>query len=162
MKALEKTSFKSSTNKAIKKYIENNPNEEVWVNDIYQVAVRRGLEFGDLKMTHLSIKRLDKRAVTDWRHMQWIKNQLVGDECEGCEIFPKESRLVDAANQYHIWVFENPDNIFPFGFFDGRVVSEKSFFGETQRKFPEARKPTDLNESEERLTSARNKMLNDK
>jgi len=126
-----------------------NQAEEVWTNDIYQVAVRRHLEISTYKMTHLSIKRLDRRALMDWRHMQWIKNQLVGEECEGCELFPAESRLVDGANQYHIWVFEDPANGFPFGFFH-RLVCETPILG-TQRKFPAGRRPDDIEKNEELL-----------
>jgi len=36
--------------------------------------------------------------------MQEIKNQICGCEAEGVELYPAESRLVDQANQYHIWV----------------------------------------------------------
>lgn len=157
MKKLERTDFKHSDNKATKAYIKANPDEEVWINDIYQVAVRRGLKVGEYTICHLSIKRHDRQAVMDWRHMQWIKNQLVGEECEGCELFPKESRLVDGANQFHMWVFEDPGNGFPFGFYH-RIVTEKSFFGETQRKFPESRKPADLKECEAAMKIEAEKM----
>ncbi len=101
-------------------------------------------------MTHLSIKNKDRSAKVDWRNFQYIKNQIVGEENEGCEIYPSESRLVDTANSYHIWVFENPETKFPFGF-PQRLVSEKSFNGLTQRAFPHNRKPVDLKESEEKL-----------
>ena len=124
--------------------------DEIWINEVYQVNVRRGLKFADNIMTHLSIKRRDKQAKPDWRDFQWIKNQLTSSESEAIEIYPKESRLVDGANQYHLWCFEEGVTL-PFGFHDGRVVSEKSFVGETQRKFPEYLKPADLKESEERI-----------
>ncbi|EQD58904.1 hypothetical protein B2A_04191, partial [mine drainage metagenome] len=54
--------------------------------------------------THLSIRRVDRKACRDWRHFQQIKNQLCGKEREGLELYPAESRLVDTANQYHLWV----------------------------------------------------------
>jgi hypothetical protein len=41
----------------------------------------------------------------DWRDLQAIKNQLCGDEAEAIQLFPAESRVVDTANQYHLWVF---------------------------------------------------------
>jgi hypothetical protein len=40
-----------------------------------------------------------------WRDLQRIKNELIGPECEGFELYPAESRLVDTANQYWIWIF---------------------------------------------------------
>ena len=55
------------------------------------------------KCTYISIKRKDKKAVHDWRHFQQIKNELVGDEVEAIELYPKESRLHDTVNQYHLF-----------------------------------------------------------
>ena len=95
----------------------------LYVNDKYQVSMERVLGINDLPMYHLSIKRLDKETIHDWRDLQEIKNQLVGEENEGMEIYPSESRLVDGANQYHLWVFANPEVKIPIGFFDGRQVS---------------------------------------
>jgi len=53
-------------------------------------------------MLHLSIKRLDKHPVRDWRHFQRIKNELIGEENEAVELYPAQSRLVDTTNQYHL------------------------------------------------------------
>ncbi len=133
-----------------KKFDKDDSLVEYWVNDLYFVQVNRHMSsgIGEYKMTWLSIKRNDNRALMDWRHMQEIKNELVGLENEGVEIFPAESRLVDGANQYHLWVFEDPEFRFPFGF-DERGVSEKSFFGQTQRKFE--KKPHDLEEQHKKI-----------
>jgi hypothetical protein len=80
-----------------------------WRNDIYQVQVRLfHNEAFDADMMHLNIRRIDGAAVFDWRHRQWIKNQLVGDECEAFELYPAESRLVDTSNKYHLWAFVDP------------------------------------------------------
>ncbi len=117
---------------------------ETWGNDIYSVFVRRGIEVPAMKTTvcHISFHRRDRRAILDWRHMQWMKNQLVGEENEGMELFPAESRLVDGANEFHLWVFEDTKFQFPWGF-ETRIVGEKTYVGETQRKFPTLRKPED-------------------
>lgn len=93
--------------------------DEIWVNGQYQVNIARGDNvpnnmFG-VPMIHLSIKRIDKMPIRDWRHMQSIKDSLVGPEHEGFELFPAASRLVDAANQYHIWVFAEPEHRLPIG-----------------------------------------------
>ena len=74
-------------------------------------------------IVHLSIRRLDRDAVHDWRHLQRIKNELLGPEYEAVELYPKESRLVDTSNQYHLWAFDGSDYIFPFGYED-RLVTE--------------------------------------
>jgi hypothetical protein len=84
---------------------------ECWVNDIYEVWVYRKKNCDMLvhnsmykgKCTYLSIKRKDKKALHDWRHFQQIKNELVGKEVEGIEMYPAESRLHDTANQFHIF-----------------------------------------------------------
>ena len=107
---------------------------EVWSNNIYEVFVYRGtpanLESKDgsptgwPEMIWLSIKRYDRQAIHDWRHFQTIKNQVIGEEHDAIEIYPKESRLVDMANQYHLWVFADPTLILPCGFIQ-RKVTEK-------------------------------------
>jgi hypothetical protein len=143
---------------AQQQYIKDNKTEEIWVNDTYQVNVIRKIPCkginddngNPITITHLSIKRKDKKAFIDWRHFQLIKNQLVGEENEGCEIYPAESRLVDTANQFHIWVFENPEMRLPFGF-PARFVAENIGMGESQRPFHFLHKPKDLKESEEMM-----------
>lgn len=103
----------------------------IWINCTYQVAAR---ELGN-NGVHLSIKRLDRQVIRDWRDLQWIKNELIGPECEAVELFPAESRLVDQANQYHLTAVRDPSFRFPFGFNDGRLVSEGSIAGSVQRPF---------------------------
>jgi hypothetical protein len=73
---------------------------------------------------HLSIKRVDREPVTDWRHKQEIKNMVVGPEFEGIELFPAESRCVDTANQYHLWVFGDQNAIRDLGFPVGKKLAE--------------------------------------
>jgi hypothetical protein len=73
---------------------------EVWGNDLFQATVER-LPNGWI---YISLKRHDRAAVRDWRHLQSIKNEVAGPEREAFELFPAESRLVDGANQYHLWV----------------------------------------------------------
>lgn len=136
-----------------KEYYRQNPQEEVWTNEKYIVHVRKGVETGmgnGITVTHLSIRRNDKKAQPDWRDFQWIKNDIVGEENEAIEIYPAESRLVDGANQYHLWVFEDDTIRMPFGF-NTRSVTDNMLLGETQRKFPESRKPHDLDENNEAM-----------
>jgi len=114
---------------------------EVWKNEKYQVIKRvfRSVEMPSA-VVHLSIKTIDKSTEHDWREFQTIKNELVGEESEGCELYPSESRKVDTANQYHLWVFENPKMKFPFGFNEGRIVTgekEASDIGAKQRPLKE-------------------------
>ena len=85
-------------------------------NSRYQVVVkfeRTGL--GWPPVMHLSIKAHDKRCVHDWRDMQRIKNELAGTSAEGMELFPAESRLMDEANQFHIYCVHPMMGVLPFG-----------------------------------------------
>jgi len=108
-------------------------------NSRYQVIVRdRESPWGTI--THLSIRRLDRQPMHDWRVMQRIKNEVLGEEREGVELFPAESRLVDTSNQYHLWVLPAGMH-FPFGY-NERLVTESPVNGAQQRMFDQ--KPADL------------------
>ncbi len=102
---------------------------EVWINELYLVH-KFSRENG---WTELSIRRIDREPVTDWRHKQQIKNQLCGDECEGLELYPAESRLYDSANQFYLWVRTEPGESIPVGMFSGRHVSDEEIGGTGQR-----------------------------
>lgn len=88
-------------------------------NDTYQVAINQNGAF-----LHLSIKRIDRMPIKEWRDLQTIKNELVGPEWEAVELYPAESRLVDSANQYHLWIFTGEGESFrwPFGYNERLVV----------------------------------------
>jgi hypothetical protein len=70
------------------------------------------------ELIHLSIKRKDGHQARSWIDLQFIKNCLVGPETEGVELFPAESRKVDFANQYHLWVIKDTKYRFPLGFIE--------------------------------------------
>jgi hypothetical protein len=108
--------------------------DELWVNSRYHVFVRfvRHPDVGEL--THLSIKHNDKSCPRDWRELQRIKNELCGPEREALEIYPAESRLVDMSNQFHLWVMP-AGKLIPFGFFDGRCVTDEALPNGKQRAF---------------------------
>ena len=89
------------------------------------------------ELVHLSIKRLDVEAIHDWRELQRIKNELVGPEFEAIELYPAESRLLDTANQYHLWVAITPGFKFPFGVRE-RLVTNEGPLGGKQRPFEES------------------------
>jgi hypothetical protein len=96
---------------------------EYYGNDLYNVQLRR------LEASHpsappliwLSISRKDRDTIKDWRDLQRIKNELVGPECEGVEIYPAESRLVDTSNQFHLWVVDDPTFRWPFGYTEREI-----------------------------------------
>lgn len=106
---------------------------EWWRNDTHQV-VTRGIDTPLGPMVHLSIRRLDRSPIHDWRELQDVKSTLLGPNVEGVELYPAEDRVVDTANQYHLWC-SPPGVRWPFGFESGRVVTEASVAGSVQRPF---------------------------
>jgi len=99
----------------MEKELADNP---IWVNDLYQVEARSHGE----GIVQLNIRRRDGKPIfRDWRHFQRIKNEIVGEECEGLELYPAESRLVDTSNKYHLWCFTDPTFRVPLGFRDRDV-----------------------------------------
>jgi hypothetical protein len=135
--------------------------DAVFMNDVYQVNVRRVEVPGWGECMHLSIKRLDRQPVTDWRDKQWIKNQSAGPEAEAVELYPAESRLVDTANQFHLFCIP-PGHRFPFGF-ESRMVSQAEIEmapgkSPVQRPFAPHVMPPDLAEQEEFLTGLAGKV----
>lgn len=110
--------------------------DEVWVSEQYQVNIDRDPphRLGDeAEVWHLSIKRRDKAPIHDWRDLQAIKNQLVGPEFEAVELYPAEARVVDSANQYHLWTVirlgDQRAPRLPFGWTVGLVRSESPVNG---------------------------------
>ncbi len=98
--------------------------EEQWANDDY-VVFKRVVPSDDPDtppMIHLSIKNRDRGTRHDWRDFQRIKNQLAGPDWEAVEVYPAEDRLVDMANQYHLWCFAFK---LPFGF-GARLVGNQA------------------------------------
>ncbi len=143
MKPFEKVIIKTKSDKEISKLVshaskifhipvnqvleEMGKEKEIWINDQYQVVIRKQSSNNNLdqfNIIHLSIKRIDKKPIHSWRDLQKIKNLLVGEENYGVEVYPNESELVDTSNQYHLWVFEDPSIRLPFGFKNGRCVSD--------------------------------------
>lgn len=105
---------------------------KVFKNNLYQVLVDGS---NAPEYLYLSIKRLDKAPIHDWRHLQRIKNEICGPEWEAVELYPAESRLIDEANQYHLWAYPQKLNI---GYHQGRQVSgpkEAIAVGARQRAF---------------------------
>lgn len=166
------TPFREGEFKDLLPMVETNKEHvRVFLNSIYQVQVE-WIEcpppFGHC--AYLSIKTLDKSPRHDWRELQRIKTELIGEEVEAIELYPAESRVVDTANQYHLFCFprlETDGHKFPFGF-DARIISEGSSVGisETgkgsrQRDFRPELKPDDVIRGE-RLDEITKAVLTDK
>lgn len=131
------------TRELAQQQIERLRRQAIYMNERYQVHVETirmpfGPERGDVFW--LSIKRRDREAIHDWRELQSIKNMIVGDEHEGFELYPAESRKVDSVNQYHLWVFADPTVRLPVGFRERDVSGPEvaAAQGAKQRPFSDA------------------------
>lgn len=122
-------------------------NDVVWVNSRYQVNIREVNTRAGSKwppMLHLSIKRIDKERIGEehYRDLLRIKNELVGEEHEGVELFPAMSRNVDTANQYHLWVVALSGIAFPFGYMEHHMSADTTDTGAKQAPFDDGDLPT--------------------
>lgn len=145
-------------------FLDEDGAHEVFQNNIYTVMRRYFKSHTGEEMVHLSIRRNDRLAISDWRDKQYIKDTLVGEECEAFELYPAQRRMVDTANQYHLWCYADPQITIPVGW-TTRVVSEIGPTALTpkarQRPFEEDQRPGDLLGEEylERLISERAQRL---
>lgn len=126
---------------------------EWWQNNLYCVQINRGkyvlcssmdnagkIDIGWPEMIWLSIRRRERaRLPRDWRDLQRIKNELVGEEHEAVELFPAEARKVDESDQFHLWVFASVESRFPFGYLERSVLGPRGGGGAggSQREFEE-------------------------
>lgn len=90
-------------------------------NNIYLVVIEMSSP-----LIHACIRRHDRKPCTDWNHMQQIKSELIGPEHEAVELFPAESRLINTANEYHLWAHPKAGFRFPFGFSWDRFVTQQA------------------------------------
>lgn len=124
----------AETDEVLSRVLAEGEDDECWRNDQYVVMARRHPETGHY--VRLSIRRDDRKAIRDWRHLQQIKNDIAGPEIEAIELFPAESRLMDTSNQYWLWCFP-PGVTLPVGFMGGRTVggqAEADRYGAVQRE----------------------------
>ena len=123
--------FSMSKEEVIAGLINRHLTTETYENNEYKVVVKQdklnaeGREGTIGEIVWLSICRLDREAIHNWRDLQTIKNMLVGENCFGYEVYPAEDQLVDTANQYHLWCLPNGTHL-PFGFLEGRKVNYES------------------------------------
>ena len=65
------------------------------------------------KVIHCCFRNLDGTDMK-WAEKQWLKDSLFGEDRLAIEVYPQKDRLVDAANMYHLLIFEK-DFELPFG-----------------------------------------------
>lgn len=85
--------------------VEVEEGEEYWRNSFYTVLVKQ-LEpsEGLTGPVRLDIRHNQDKAIREWKHLQRIKNELVGEEREAMEIFPPQSMVRDMSNIHNLFV----------------------------------------------------------
>ena len=85
--------------------IEGQLSDETWGNDKYTVNVHLISGKGRNGFVELAIHNHNRTPHIPWRHLQQIKNEVLGPEREAIQIYPAESRLVDTANEFWLYVY---------------------------------------------------------
>ena len=121
-----------------KKFLRTFEKQERWENNLYRAQVHPtpSLSKGEnpWNVTEVSITRVDQEAIHDWRHFQYIKNDIFGEDREAVELYPVEARLMDTANTY--WLYVLPEGkIFPFGLTGRHVNDSWGLAASKQRPF---------------------------
>ena len=80
-------------------------NDETWGNDRYTVTVHF-LDGDRDGFVEITIHNHRRTTHIPWRHLQQIKNEVLGADREAVQLFPAEDRLVDTANEY--WLYAYP------------------------------------------------------
>ena len=80
-------------------------NDETWGNDRYTVTVHF-LDGDRDGFVEITIHNHRRTTHIPWRHLQQIKNEVLGPDREAVQLFPAEDRLVDTANEY--WLYAYP------------------------------------------------------
>jgi len=90
-------------------------------NRLYAATVRQfddGWPLGGGPWAQIGVYCPDGEPRHDWRELQCIKNDIVGPEWEGIELFPAESRLLDPSNYYLLYCAPK----IPIGKYCGRTI----------------------------------------
>lgn len=83
-------------------------NTKQWGN-IEHVTISR--HHKDMESFHVAI---DGESPIGWAEKMMIKNELFGEDRFAIEVYPKQKKLVDMADVYHLWVFGKKYDM-PFG-----------------------------------------------
>jgi hypothetical protein len=85
--------------------VELEEGEQYWRNSFYLVLVKQlDPSEGETGPIRLDIRHNQDKAIREWKHLQRIKNELVGEEREAMEIFPPQSMIADMSNTHHLFV----------------------------------------------------------
>jgi hypothetical protein len=105
---------------------------EKWENSKYKVTFDRQCDHvhpnwpEGLACWYISFSMKDGGHLIDWREIQEMKNQVVGEEHEAVMLFPKDSRCMDTANQFHLYIIGDKGQEFPVGWQCQKAVTDET------------------------------------
>lgn len=81
----------------------------VFKNNRYVVMINDNAPMtGGITAIRAMVQRHDDKPIpSHWREMQAIKSELFGPEVLAVEYYPPESELMDCANIYWLWIFQD-------------------------------------------------------
>lgn len=87
------------------KRIELERGETYWRNSFYTVF-RKELEpdVGLKGSVLLRVRHNQDKPIREWKHLQRIKNEIMGGEREAVEVFPPASMVTSMDNEHHLFV----------------------------------------------------------
>lgn len=85
--------------------VELEEGEQYWRNSFYTVMVKHIVPSEGVEgPVRLDIRHNQDKAIREWKHLQRIKNELVGEEREAMEIFPPQSMIANMSNMHNLFV----------------------------------------------------------
>jgi hypothetical protein len=78
--------------------------DETWGNDRYTVNVHF-LDGDRDGFVEVGVHNHNRTPHVPWRHLQQIKNEVMGADREAVQLFPADDRLVDTANEFWLYVY---------------------------------------------------------
>lgn len=83
--------------------------ESVYQNGLYVILIYfpRPNPWGPGNVTHIAIRNREGSTARPWSDYQRIKTELFGPERLALELYPPASQLLDEANLYHLWIFDD-------------------------------------------------------
>ena len=130
---------------------------EHWISHDYWVVLDKQCltdlfqTFNGHTLWHLTIgdSEVNETKIRDWQIFQAIKNEVVGPEFEAIELYPAHSRLMDAANKYHLYILAPNENEetppqFKIGGRKGGILTQIILIDETFAKTSDTEKVAEL------------------
>jgi len=103
-----------------------------WENSKYKVTFDKQCDHihpnwpENLACWYISFSMKDGGHMLDWREIQDMKNQVVGEKHEAVMLFPTDNRCMDTVNQFHLYIIGDEGVEFPVGWQCPKSVTDET------------------------------------